>query len=111
VLLHPATAVTQAIYESFARYLAGLGLHVLTYDYRGTGASRGASLRGETVTMADWMLEDVGGRHALGRRALSRPAAAGRRPQRGRPCDRSCPTTPNACARRCWSPRTPASPH
>jgi predicted alpha/beta hydrolase len=59
VLVHPATAVTQAFYESFARYLAGLGLSALTYDYRGTGASRGASLRGETVTMADWMLEDV----------------------------------------------------
>jgi predicted alpha/beta hydrolase len=59
VLIHPATAVTQAFYESFARYLAGIGLAALTYDYRGTGASRGASLRGETVTMADWMLEDV----------------------------------------------------
>lgn len=59
VLVHPATAVTQVFYDSFARYLAGLGLSALTYDYRGTGASRGASLRGETVTMADWMLEDV----------------------------------------------------
>jgi predicted alpha/beta hydrolase len=63
VLLHPATAVTQAYYEHFARWLAGLGLHVLTYDYRGTGASRAAGpdgLRGCTVTMADWMNEDVG---------------------------------------------------
>lgn len=59
VLVHPATAVSQGFYESFARYLAGLGLSALTYDYRGTGASRGASLRAETVTMADWMLEDV----------------------------------------------------
>ena len=59
VLIHPATAVTQAFYEPFARYLASLGFTALTYDYRGTGRSRGASLRGETVTMADWMLEDV----------------------------------------------------
>ena len=59
VLIHPATAVTQAFYEAFARYLASQGLSVLTYDYRGTGRSRGASLRGETVTMADWMFEDV----------------------------------------------------
>ena len=59
VLIHPATAVTQAFYEAFARYLAGQGLSALTYDYRGTGRSRGASLRGETVTMADWMFEDV----------------------------------------------------
>jgi predicted alpha/beta hydrolase len=60
VLLHPATAVTQAYYEHFARWLASLGLHVLTYDYRGTGASRGPSLHACTVTMADWMSEDVG---------------------------------------------------
>jgi predicted alpha/beta hydrolase len=59
VLIHPATAVTQAFYEPFARYLAGIGLSTLTYDYRGTGRSRGASLRGEAVTMADWMNEDV----------------------------------------------------
>lgn len=59
VLIHPATAVTQAFYEHFARYLAGLGMSALTYDYRGTGRSRGASLRKETVTMAGWMDEDV----------------------------------------------------
>lgn len=59
VLIHPATAVTQAFYEAFARYLASQGLSALTYDYRGTGRSRSASLRGETVTMADWMFEDV----------------------------------------------------
>jgi len=60
VLLHPATAVTQGYYEHFARWLAGLGLHVLTYDYRGTGASRGLNLGACKVTMADWMSEDVG---------------------------------------------------
>ena len=59
VLVHPATAVTHAYYEHFARYLAGLGLAALTYDYRGTGRSRGASLRGETVTMRGWIDEDV----------------------------------------------------
>ena len=59
VLIHPATAVTQAFYEHFARHLAEIGLTALTYDYRGTGASRGPSLRGGAVTMADWMLEDV----------------------------------------------------
>jgi predicted alpha/beta hydrolase len=59
VLLHPATAVTQAYYEGFARYLAGMGLSVLTYDYRGTGASRRASLRGCKVTMSGWIDEDV----------------------------------------------------
>jgi predicted alpha/beta hydrolase len=58
VLLHPATAVTQRYYEAFARHLHGLGFHVLTYDYRGTGRSRPADLRQCTVTMADWMEDD-----------------------------------------------------
>ena len=60
VLLHPATAVTQGYYQAFATYLHGLGLHVLTYDYRGTGRSRSGSLRDCAVSMADWMEEDVG---------------------------------------------------
>ncbi|MFS2082296.1 alpha/beta fold hydrolase, partial [Telluria sp. Tellsp99] len=58
VLLHPATAVTQRYYEAFAHYLHGLGLHVLTYDYRGTGRSRPRDLRQCTVTMAEWMEDD-----------------------------------------------------
>lgn len=59
VLLHPATAVTQDFYAHFARYLTTLGLAVLTYDYRGTGRSRGASLRGSTLRMSDWIDQDV----------------------------------------------------
>lgn len=60
VLVHPATAVTQRFYEAFAHYLHGLGFTVLTYDYRGTGRSRGADLRTCTTTMADWMEDDNG---------------------------------------------------
>ena len=60
VLLHPGTAVTQRYYEPFARYLLELGLNVVTYDYRGTGRSRPANLRGFTVSMSDWMNDDVG---------------------------------------------------
>lgn len=59
VLLHPATAVTQAFYVPFASYLAGLGFSVLTYDYRGTGRSCGTPLRDCKVTMADWIEHDV----------------------------------------------------
>lgn len=60
VLVHPGTAITQRFYEPFARYLAQLGFSVVTYDYRGTGRSRPASLRGFDVSMADWLDEDVG---------------------------------------------------
>ena len=59
VLLHPATGVPQGYYQSFARYLAGRGLSVLTYDYRGIGRSRPASLRGFDVRMSDWIDHDV----------------------------------------------------
>ncbi|MFC0252977.1 alpha/beta hydrolase family protein [Massilia consociata] len=59
VLLHPATAVTQGFYASFAGYLARSGFNVVTYDYRGTGRSRPRSLRGFRVTMSAWIDEDV----------------------------------------------------
>lgn len=68
VILHPATAVTQAYYTAFAAYLAGRGFNVLTYDYRGTGRSRPRSLRGYHATMREWVDEDVG--------AVTRLAAA-----------------------------------
>lgn len=61
ILLHPATAVTQRYYEPFAHYLAQLGFTVVSYDYRGTGRSGPAQLRGFEVSMSDWMNEDVGG--------------------------------------------------
>lgn len=59
VLVHPGTAIGQRYYEPFARYLADLGFHAVTYDYRGTGRSRAGSLRGLDVTMADWIEHDV----------------------------------------------------
>ncbi len=40
VVINPATAVKAAYYHRFARFLAGNGYAVLTYDYRGIGASR-----------------------------------------------------------------------
>ena len=59
VLINSATAVPRKIYRGFARYLAEQGLAVLTYDYRGTGGSRPASLRGFDVRMRDWAALDV----------------------------------------------------
>lgn len=59
VILHPATAVTQDYYASFAAWLAARGFNVVTYDYRGTGRSRPASLRGFNASMTDWIDGDV----------------------------------------------------
>jgi predicted alpha/beta hydrolase len=59
VLINSATAVPRKIYRGFARYLAQQGLAVLSYDYRGIGGSRPASLRGFDVRMRDWAALDV----------------------------------------------------
>ena len=54
VLIHPATAVPQALYTAFAAYLVSRGFTVLTYDYRGIGGSRQGSLKGFKARMRDW---------------------------------------------------------
>jgi predicted alpha/beta hydrolase len=59
VLINSATAVPRKIYRGFASYLAQRGFTVLTYDYRWTGGSRPASLRGFAVRMRDWAALDV----------------------------------------------------
>jgi predicted alpha/beta hydrolase len=61
VLINSATAVPRKIYRGFAGYLANQGFAVVTYDYRGIGGSRPASLRGFNVRMRDWASLDVGG--------------------------------------------------
>jgi predicted alpha/beta hydrolase len=59
VVIHPATAVPQRLYQPFAEFLASCGYAVLTYDYRGIGSSAPASLRGFSASMRDWMELDV----------------------------------------------------
>jgi predicted alpha/beta hydrolase len=61
VLINSATAVPRKIYRGFANYLAQQGLAVVTYDYRGIGGSRPASLRGFEVRMRDWAALDASG--------------------------------------------------
>jgi predicted alpha/beta hydrolase len=61
VLINSATAVPRKIYRGFAAYLASQGFAVVTYDYRGTGGSRPASLRGFKARMRDWAALDVAG--------------------------------------------------
>jgi predicted alpha/beta hydrolase len=68
VLINSAISVPRRIYREFAGYLAGQGCAVLTYDYRGTGASRQKapgrynqpkSLVGFKASLSDWAALDV----------------------------------------------------
>lgn len=54
VVINPATGVLARYYHPYARFLAGHGFTVLTYDYRGIGQSRPATLRGCNYRWADW---------------------------------------------------------
>lgn len=55
VVINPATAVKAEYYHRYAAFLATHGLAVLTYDYRGIGASRRGSLRRwRQISKLDW---------------------------------------------------------
>lgn len=54
LLINAATGVAARYYHRYAAYLANAGFLVLTYDYRGIGASRPKSLRGFRATKHDW---------------------------------------------------------
>ncbi|HHF0522406.1 TPA: alpha/beta hydrolase [Vibrio alginolyticus] len=54
VIINSATAVKQSYYEDFARYLMGQGYLVITYDYRGIGASAIENFRDARLTMKAW---------------------------------------------------------
>jgi predicted alpha/beta hydrolase len=73
VLLNSAVGVSQHFYSGFAAFLAGRGFLVLTYDYRGIGASRRGSLRGMPARIRDWACLDAGG--ALDRLEQAAPGA------------------------------------
>ncbi len=61
LVIHAAMAVPQSFYARFARDLADHDVRVLTYDYRGVGASRCGSLRGDETRLLDWALLDARG--------------------------------------------------
>ena len=54
VIINPATSVRCSYYARFAAFLHQQGFDVITYDYRGIGASRPASLRGFRASWLDW---------------------------------------------------------
>ncbi|MBB5372452.1 alpha/beta hydrolase family protein [Acidocella aromatica] len=57
-VINPATGVLARYYHRYAAYLAANGFDVLTYDYRGIGASRPESLRGCRYRWQDWGTQD-----------------------------------------------------
>jgi predicted alpha/beta hydrolase len=59
LLLAGAMGVRQDFYEPLARFLAESGVHVLTFDYRGMGASREGSLRGFAADLTTWAEADL----------------------------------------------------
>ena len=61
VIVNSATAVPQRFYRHYAQALADAGFTAVTYDYRGTGSSRPASLRGFEAQARDWGLLDMAG--------------------------------------------------
>lgn len=61
VLVSAATGARQRYYSRFAAFLAGRGLPTVTYDYRGIGGSRPASLVGFEARMEDWGARDLAG--------------------------------------------------
>lgn len=54
VVIGGAMGVRQDFYASFAAWLAGQGWRVTTFDYRGSGDSAPASLRGFRADLFDW---------------------------------------------------------
>lgn len=54
VIINAATSVRSRYYARFAEYLFSHGFDVMTYDYRGIGESRPASLRHFQASWTDW---------------------------------------------------------
>ncbi|MGH8165763.1 MAG: alpha/beta hydrolase family protein, partial [Woeseiaceae bacterium] len=59
VLINSATAVPRGFYRRFASYIHQHGWHAVTYDYRGIGGSKPATLRGFPATLRDWAFLDM----------------------------------------------------
>ncbi|MEB3298218.1 MAG: alpha/beta fold hydrolase [Candidatus Sericytochromatia bacterium] len=59
LVVGPATGAPQRYYWRFARWFAGRGYAVLTFDYRGVGLSRLGSLRGFEADFVTWAERDL----------------------------------------------------
>ena len=54
ILIVPAMGTSQIYYGPFATWAADQGFLTATFDYRGTGLSRPADLRGFKADILDW---------------------------------------------------------
>jgi len=61
VIIASGTGIRRRFYANYAAYLCDRGFSVLTFDYRGIGDSRPASLFGFQATMRDWGEKDLAG--------------------------------------------------
>ncbi|MFO0593900.1 MAG: alpha/beta fold hydrolase [Myxococcaceae bacterium] len=61
IVINGATGVPQRYYARFAEWAVHRGATVITWDYRGIGASRPHRLRGFDGTMRDWGQRDFEG--------------------------------------------------
>lgn len=59
VLLAPAIGMEQGRYQAYAAFLAAQGFSVLTFDYRGIGASQMGEWTGAAPSVADWCERDL----------------------------------------------------
>lgn len=59
IIVAGATGVPQHFYKHFAQYAAEGGYTTLTFDYRGIGESKPATLRGFTMDYLDWATKDL----------------------------------------------------
>jgi predicted alpha/beta hydrolase len=61
VIVASAMGVKRSFYDPMASFLAGRGIPVVTFDYRGIGGSRPARLRGFRARLRDWGQLDLAG--------------------------------------------------
>lgn len=61
VIINSATGVPRQFYRQFALVLSEAGYTVITYDYRGISESRPKKLRGYSVSIKDWVCQDMAG--------------------------------------------------
>ena len=59
MVINPATGYAARFYHAFAQAAASHGWAVLTYDYRGQGASADRPVKDDPARMIDWALEDI----------------------------------------------------